>query len=379
MNVTLNRVELLTAAKRAANIAPSESPLDVLRGVLLEADTNTLTLSTTNMEIALEQKIPCTPKDADALVINADLFMQMVEKLGGETVELRRDGNGQPLCLTSEAAVFHVPVLERSSFPKVDIPFPEDTVQVTGIPGMARRTVFAVGQNSEQPLLKCVNLMFTKDGLKAVGSDGNCVVSAKGDDKSTGNISLLIPALSLNRLARMCSDKDEFRVGTNGKTIVFFRENFAYSARLMDGSYIDSDQLINAVVPNFTVLSDVPDLRSTLRSAAAINPDGRVKLTFKDNQLTFATSGDDGAGSAVQEVIPLTGVPTGEYWYTTRRLLTCLSSLSGTVTLGIAQGGMLTLSTQEAFYMQTALREAAVKKVKKAVKKAPKQSVAKAA
>lgn len=353
----MNRAELLAAARRAANVAPSASPLDTLRGVLLEADAQTLTLTATNMEVALEQKIPCSPQDTDAFVVNADLFAQMLEKLDGEMVELRRDGEHQPMTVKGGEATFRVQVWERGSFPKVEIPFPEDTVKVAGIPGIAKRTMFAVDPGNTQPLLKCVNLMFTKDGLRAVGSDGSCVVSAKGDDNSTGDVSLLLPALSLNRLARMCGDKDEFRVGTTGKTIVFFKENFAFSARLMDGSYVDSDRLIGSLVNSFTVLTDVPDLRKALLSATAVDQGGTVQMLFEEGRLTLSTAGEGGvSGSMALEIIPLTGIPRGAYWYRTQQLSACLSALTGTVTLGIAQGGLLTLSTEDAFYMQTGQR-----------------------
>ena len=71
-----------------------------------------------------------------------------------------------------------------------------------------------------------------------MGSNGSCVVSAKGDSQSTGNISLLVPASSLGKLAHMCEDTDEFRVGTTGDHIVFFRDGLLFSARLMSGRYI---------------------------------------------------------------------------------------------------------------------------------------------
>lgn len=61
----------------------------------------------------------------------------------------------------------------------------------------------------------------------------------------------------------------------------------------------------------------------------------------------------------------MTGTPKGEYWYSARRLMACLRALTGTLTLGIAQNGMLTLSAQDAFYMQNAMRPSAVKAEKK--------------
>lgn len=61
MNVTINRAEMLSAIKRASAVAPADSPLDVLRGALLEADAaaGKLTVTSTNLEAALEEKLPC--------------------------------------------------------------------------------------------------------------------------------------------------------------------------------------------------------------------------------------------------------------------------------------------------------------------------------
>lgn len=55
MRAVLNRAEFLSAAKRGENIAPHDSPLDVLKGLLLEVDAKgILTMTATNLEVALE-------------------------------------------------------------------------------------------------------------------------------------------------------------------------------------------------------------------------------------------------------------------------------------------------------------------------------------
>ena len=210
--------------------------------------------------------------------------------------------------------------------------------------------------------------MFTKDGLRAASTNGTCVVSAKGDDKSTGNISFLIPAASLDKLARMCEDQDEFRVGTTGKAIAFLREDFIYSARLIEGKYIDLDRLTGSLQKQFTVLTDVPDLRKGLESAISVDPGGKVALIFDGQRLAFRCEGIYGEAVSPVSVIPLTGSPRGEYWYLSKQLSTCLRALSGTVQLSAAQGGTLLLETEDASYIQTATRPAAAKAQKPAVK-----------
>lgn len=386
MKLTMNRAELLSAARRGENIAPKNSALDVLKGLLLETESpvsgtgGTLTMTATNMEVALEQKLPCEASESDAFVLNAQLAVEMLERLGGDTVTLEHTHGRPQLHLSSGDAEYLVPVWERASYPKPEIPFPEDTVKVSGIPGMARRTVFAAAKDDNKPLMKCVNLKFTRDGLRAVVGNGSCIVTAKGDEKSTGDISLLVPALSLEKLARLCSDKDEFRVGSTGKAIVFLKENFTYSARLLEEEYIDVERLIGGVQSQFTVLTGIAELKKALELAACVGAGGKVCLRFGGNRLTFHCRSENGNTTIPLDVIPLTGAPQGEFWYLSERLMSCLKALAGTVKLGVAQGGMLTLEAEDAYYLQTGVRPpAAVEKAEKKEKKKKKAPAKKAA
>ena len=356
--------------KRATTIAPPDSPLDVLKGVLLESDSarKMLTVTSTNLEVALVEKIPCSAQEDGALVYSARTLAEMLQRLPEDTVEISRKENRGRMTLTSGSVSYEVDVWDRGAFPKPDLPFPEDTVKVSGIPAVAQHTVFATAQDKDKPLLRCVNLMFTSTGLRAAGSNGMCIVTAKGDDQSTGDISLLVPALSLGKLAGMCKDEDEFRVGTTGKSIVFFKENFLFSARLIEGGYIDTDSLLKTITNSFTVLTDTKEMREALSSVLSVAPDGRVNLAFEDQKLVFRCSSDWGNASVGIDVIALTGAPTGSYWYSAKQLATCLKALGGTITLGIAQSGMLTISTQDAYYLQNVMRApTAKKKSKKAI------------
>ena len=159
-------------------------------------------------------------------------------------------------------------------------------------------------------------------------------------------------------------------MGTTGKKVIFVREGFLFSARLIEADYLDTDFLTSSLKNQFTVLTDVAELRKCLDSVSCVEPDGKVKLSFEGMKLSFQCAGVHGNASDAITVAPLTGTPQGEYWYLTRRLSSCLRSLSGTATLGVAAGGMLTLNTENAFYMQTGVRPEA-EQPKRAVKKPP--------
>lgn len=198
MKVTMNRMEALSIAKAAESIAPSKATMDELRCVLLECGGDgKLTMAATNNEVALEWRMPAQIQEAGTLLINAKLFVNMLGALGGETVTIQGE-DGRLAEITSGACCYTIPILSVSNYPRAETPFPEDTVTVKNIPHMAARTIFAASENESKPTMRCVKLVFTSDGLKAVSYDGSRLAAAKGDSKGEASASLLIPAASLN-------------------------------------------------------------------------------------------------------------------------------------------------------------------------------------
>ena len=340
----------------AARIAPAASPLDVLKCALLSAEDGKLTVAATNIETALERKLTAQIEEEGSAVINARLLCGMLSLMEDEAVSIA--GEGCTLTVKGSTASYVMTIPDRANYPRMEIPFPADTVPVTGIPAMAKRTVFAVAEDDSKPMMKCVHLMFTSDGLRAVGSDSYRIAVAKGDSKSTGAVSFLIPATSLNALAQLVTNKDQLRVGTTGKTLVFMKENFLFSARLMEGQYFDADQLLSRVQSSFTVLTDAEKLRQTVDSASVVRGEqARFCIAFQGNTLCAIYESEHGISSAELEVVPLSGTPAGKFWYSPAKLMECLRALSGTMMLEPAPNGALLMRTDDLICMQMAVRE----------------------
>lgn len=359
MKFTANRKELLAAARQAALIAPVSSPVRELECTLVElgALQKGLNITATNLEVTLKRTLPLLEQDdsGDGFAIHARLFAAMLEKLDGETVTIAFSGGCQ-LSIQSGSAENDITALSGKGYPRLEIPFPEDTVHLTKLPSLVQRSAFATLESSSQPLLRCIHLRFTKDGLRAVSSDGSCIMTAQGDPKCTGDISFLVLADSLEKLSKLCDNSDAFSVGTTGKNLVFLKEDFAFSARLVEGRYVDTDQILQSLQPAFTAFLDAEDLRRAVLSIGTMEPDSRLLLRFQDQQLEIRSTGTYGTAALALEIVPLTGQPSGEYHYAAHQLGKALRVLNGALTLGIAQQGLLTLSTEDTFYLQTALR-----------------------
>ena len=377
MKITINRLEALTLAKAAESIVPSKAAMDELRCVLLECgEDGKLTMAATNNEVALERRMPAQVMEAGALLINAKLFANMLGVLGGETVSIWGE-DGRQAEITSGSCHYTIPVLSVSNYPRAEIPFPEDTVTVKNIPHMAARTIFAASENEGKPTMRCVKLVFTSDGLKAVSYDGSRLASAKGDSRGEASASLLIPAASLNKLARLVGNRDELDVGTTGKSVVFMKEDFLFSARLLAGEHVDDDLLLRSVQSSFTILTDAAALYDTVSAVSVAADDyGVLSLRFAGNRIRVRCEGANCSSARDLEVVALSGTPEGEYWYSALQLSQCLAALGGTLMLEVGQNGVLVMRTDDLVCLQlsrrkpTLLRAKEEKEQKKAVQTA---------
>lgn len=248
--------------------------------------------------------------------------------------------------------------MDAEQYPRMEIPCPAATVPVSGIPSLTKRTAFAVSEDTTRPMLKCVNLIFGTDGLQAVSTDSFRIASAKGDRESRGNISFLVPAASLEKLAALVDNREKLQVGATGRHIVFTKENFSFAARVMDGPYLAVSQVLSNLKQQFTVLTDAALLRDTISQTLSVTgTQNRFSLSFAGNRLTVRCESEYGISETAMDVVALSGEPAGLYWYNPAQLMECLKALNGTLMLEVVQHGALLLKTDELVCFQTAARE----------------------
>lgn len=244
------------------------------------------------------------------------------------------------------------------TYPRIEIPIPENTASVTNIPSLAKRTVFAVSEEESAVEMKCVHMAFSAAGFHAVGSDGYRIADAAGDSKAYPEADILLPASSLEKLARLVSSKDILQMGITGKSVVFMCEDFTFFARLMEGRFLDTDQIMHCAKPSFTILTDSELLRKALSSVHAVSgAQNRFSLTFAGARLRLCCESEYGTSAIELDVVPLSGAPSGTYWYNGEKLLECLRAQRGSLMLELAQSGALILRTDALTCLQVAVRE----------------------
>lgn len=357
MDFTANRLELLSAAQDVQKIIPRITVLEMLQCAYLKTEDEKLTVAGCSSELALERRICADIREDGCTVIDAALLVSILRVINSETVTLQREATGV-LTISGGTAEYRLSVPDASTYPRTEIPVPEKSVAVCGLPTLVMRSSFAAADQDVSASLNCLNLQFSDAGLRAIGSDGFRIAVAKGDSKAVGQEHLLIPAPLLEKLAHLVENKDVLQIGTVGKRMVCRKEDFAFSARLVEGGYFDADQLMNSIKPVFTVLTDADGLRKALSTAYSVTgTQNRFSLAFNGARLLMRCESECGASCAEVEVIPLSGNPDGTFWYNAAKLLDCLRAQKGTLMLELAQNGALIMRTDELTCVQMAIRE----------------------
>lgn len=108
------------------------------------------------------------------------------------------DGTSRPADHSLRHARFRLSALSGDKYPMPELPFPDDTLPVSGLRSLARNTLFAVAEDGvPSPPMKCVRLHVGPDGLKASASNGFCIMEADGDKQCKGRSSCCcLPDLS---------------------------------------------------------------------------------------------------------------------------------------------------------------------------------------
>ena len=358
MLVHVKRTEFLTAASQTAQAAPRKTSVDLLKCVHIAADSrgSTLTLTATNQEIAIQTTLGASVEEAGCAVLDAALLPALLARLPEEEVTLERRGERQTV-IRSGRAVYVLNGRPGEEYPLPELPFPEDAVTVSGLHTLARSTLFAAAADGDQPVLQCIRLSLTGEGLRASGTNGFCVVEAAGDKNCRGDVQLLLPAHALKALAAISLDSDVYELGLTdgGKRVTFWNGTTLFSARLMEGHFPDTADVLNRFTPASRVQVDASALAQALTTAGSLTDDTRVGLALTDGRLLVSGQTERGAASAQVKAEVETGA-AGPFYYNHEMLRAFLALARGSVTLEVDRQGLLSVRQGGARYLQAPMR-----------------------
>lgn len=261
MKLQVTQENLNRALNAVARVANSRGTLPILANVLIKTSNNRLSLSATNLDIAITEYIGAKVNEEGSITVPARLMQDFVNSLPEGVINL--DLQDTKLHVTTDQYNSVVNGIMADDFPVMPAIEDGESWSVKGdvFKKALQQVVFAASSDETRPVLTGV-LLKTIDGKLYMASTDSYRLAEKELGEYEQDIDLLIPASALQDLQRVLGDEDgDMKVTHNDQQVLFQVGDIELVTRLVDGKYPDYRKLIPS---SFTT-------KATLKKADLVN------------------------------------------------------------------------------------------------------------
>lgn len=282
----------------------SRTTLQILNGILLETVNGKLKLTATDLEIGIETYLDCDIIEEGSIVINSNIFGNIVKKLPNSTINIKVEENN--VNITCESSEFNILGNNPFEFPELPTISNHNSFNIAKdlFKSAIRQTVFATTQDETRPILTGVLLEITNKNGSFVALDGYRLALRNIPIDSKEDIKIVIPGRALSELNKILDDEsEEFTIITAPNNVIFNLGDTVVSSRLLEGQFLNYKDIIREdhktkVIVNKKAFQDSLERASLLAKEEKAN---LVKINIDDGQVIIKSHTEIGN---VNEQIP---------------------------------------------------------------------------
>ncbi len=251
MKIQVTQENLSKAISAVARVAvSSRNPLPILNNILLRTENNRLTISATNLEIAITEHIGAKVTHEGAITVPAKLFQEFISSLPSGTIDLETKEHKCTVASGNYNSVINGMLADEFPVvPKIEKGI-EIQINSKELKKALQQVVIAASGDDTRPVLTGVYVHTYKGGLYFVATDSYRLAEKRVMDCKE-ELSLLIPSNALNDVLRIIGDLDEeVVIATDNQQVVFRVGESELVSRLIDGNYPDYRKLIPSSFSN---------------------------------------------------------------------------------------------------------------------------------
>ena len=257
MKLSIKQDNLAKALNAVGRIATARVGLPILANVLIRTDENKLIVAATNLEVAIITKLNAQIKEQGAIAVPARLLTEFVGNLPHTNIDLETDETKLKISAGGYKSVINSTVAD--DYPALPNSAEEHSFTIaadllkSAISGVA----LVAGNDVTRPILTGVYFYSTDGQMYMAATDGYRLAERK-IIKLDNDFAAIIPSSTLADVTRLINNEKEITVKYNDEQITFVTGETSITSRLIDGKYIDYQQLIPTQT-NFTITVDRAD------------------------------------------------------------------------------------------------------------------------
>ncbi len=304
MKLTITRERLQEGLTAVAASVPAKTTLPVLSNVLVDASSNGVQISGTDLDIAVSTTVPAEVDEEGAITLPAKKLVEIVRELPSAAIRITTAGE-QRINLECGQARFKllgVPKEEFPSFPHVD--FEESWIVTSSdLQKLIGHVAFAASTEESRPILNGVLWELRPERMRMIATNGHRL--AKMDVPISGGTAaaeFIVPPKALEQVRRLFGPTDEVAIARSDNHLGFQCGATVVFSRLIEGPYPNYEQVIPRDNDKTATVAK-QGLMAALRRVGVVASDQthRVRLAFAQDTLGFSVNTPD-LGEAQDEI-----------------------------------------------------------------------------
>lgn len=295
MKLRFNRQEMVDALSALSVVASPRTTKDILKCVRLDAQSDVLLLSATDLDLSLRCALTQVEVDTTGdTLVTADTLGKIVRECTDEILSLEFVKN--LLHIRGEGSHFQIVTQDVSEFPAIpEMPTELDlTIDQAALLRMVELTTFAAARESTRYAINGVLWECSDGKITLSATDGRRLAVAHGTvdgAKKSETIRSIVPAKAMALLSRLSGEPDA-RVGIKltSNLLILNLGRAMLSTSLVEGQFPNYRDVIPKDCDR-SVRLNTAEFQSALKRAALLtNEESKgVRFAFADGTLTLSS------------------------------------------------------------------------------------------
>ena len=253
MKFKINRDHFANGLAQVLNVVGSKATMPILSNVLIEAEKDQISLTTTNLDLGIRCKIKAEVKETGAVTLPVKRLAGIVRELPNLDVVFDGAANHQ-VKLTSGGSTFRIMGIGKEEFPPLP-EFGEDHVyslDQADLAMMLRSVSYAQSTDESRYILNGLYFNFRDGKLSLVATDGRRLALLSKDipTPESGGGAIILPAKTVSELTRLLDKGALVKINFNDRRAAFQIATDKDTSGLIDHIYLYS-KVVEGNYPNY--------------------------------------------------------------------------------------------------------------------------------
>jgi DNA polymerase-3 subunit beta len=305
---------LAEAVNFVVRLLPQRASLPILSGVLIEAKGNEITLSVFDYEVSAKSTISANVHAEGTVLVLGKLLSEIVNKLPKDQVAFELVDN--KVNVSSASAKFNLLTMPTNEYPELPV-LPETNGEVDGqsFAQAVNQVAHAASKEDVTPVLTGVLIEAKNDSLNLVATDRYRVAVKSIPWKSTVSDSVLIPARTLQEIARTFSNQGNLSVSIekseDRQMVAFSANNKSVTSVLLKGNFPAVLSLFPEHIDHEAIANVDELVEATKRVSLVVEGDNPIRYNFSSDQVTIKSITSETAQASEEVTVELIGDEIG--------------------------------------------------------------------